>query len=88
MSCCVTDAGMEMQRKLGAKIRKIRTRRGVTAKDFARAAGMSECHVGRIERGLQGIRVETLVNIARHLRVRPGTLLSASVVGGIDGAES
>ena len=57
----------ELQRRLGERIRKMRTKLGYTQESFADACGLHRNYMGAIERGEQNITIKTLQIIARGL---------------------
>ncbi len=61
--------------KLGAQIRAVRLRSGLTQAEVAERAGVAFETVSRIERGTLNTTVRTLVGIAGALGVSPGSLL-------------
>lgn len=60
---------------VGATIRALRTRRGLTRQELARRSGITHQQLYYIERGLRSPSLETLGLIASALRVRPSTIL-------------
>ena len=64
------------RKKLGAAIRDMRSRRGMTQVDLARAAGLSESGntVALIERGERGVSIEAMNRIAGALDLPAGCL--------------
>ena len=66
---------MEPKFTVGANIRSIRRRAGMTQEDLAHTAGMHPVEVGRAERGLRDMRISTVVKLARGLGVPVGRLL-------------
>lgn len=68
-------------------VRWVREQRGVTKRDLAAAAGITESHMGEIERGTRNATPAVLAAIAGHLgcpvsmlerRVRPDRAASAA----------
>ena len=53
----------------GERIKRIRTDRGVTQRELAKAVGTTYQNISQYERGLRQPKVETLLAIARHLNV-------------------
>jgi transcriptional regulator with XRE-family HTH domain len=51
----------------GAKIRQTRMAAGVTLRQLAARVGMSHTYLGKVERGLRGLTMETADAIARAL---------------------
>jgi transcriptional regulator with XRE-family HTH domain len=60
---------------VGANIRRIRIRKGVTQENLAELAGLNKTNMYRIENGLVSMRLATLGRIAGALAVRMATLL-------------
>jgi transcriptional regulator with XRE-family HTH domain len=56
---------------IGRRIRRIRKARGLSGRDLARALGITQAHVSRMENGIQGLRSVTLLHLAEILRVSP-----------------
>lgn len=55
---------------LGERVRSVRRRRGLTQRELAAAAGLSESLIKKVEQGtITGVRLETLHKIAVALRV-------------------
>lgn len=57
------------------KIRAVRKERGISQRDLARALGMAQSTLSRIERGERRVSVDRLIAIARALGVRPADML-------------
>ena len=57
------------------KIRDIRKGRGISQRDLARALGMAQSTLSRIERGERRVSVDRLIAIARALGVSPADML-------------
>jgi ribosome-binding protein aMBF1 (putative translation factor) len=64
-----------IQEELGNRIRRRRTKSGVTRKGLAKACGMDPGHIGLIERGSSNIRLSTLVRLANNLDTTVTVLL-------------
>lgn len=64
-----------MQTNVTLKIRAARQRRGMSQRDLARALGMAQSTLSRIERGERRVSVDRLIEIARALGVRPADML-------------
>ena len=58
----------EERKLMGRRIRDIRTQRGFTIRQLAEMAGLSETHMGNIERGGK-VGLETLIVLVRALDV-------------------
>jgi transcriptional regulator with XRE-family HTH domain len=59
------------QKAIGAKIRELRSKMGLTTVTLARKVKLSEAQIGRLEKGLQGFRQATLLKFAKALNVPP-----------------
>ncbi|KAF0127323.1 MAG: transcriptional regulator yazB [Elusimicrobia bacterium] len=55
--------------EISAKIRRLRTARGLTIEETAHAAGLHPSYLGEAERGRKNFSLSTLENIARALGV-------------------
>ena len=55
--------------KIGKVIRKIREEKGVTQEKLAFEAGLNRAYIGYIERGERNPSTETLVKIAKALKI-------------------
>lgn len=64
-----------VSKKIGQNIRRIRGRKGITQEQLALDAGLNRAYVGYIERGERNPSTDTLVKIARALKVSPKDLL-------------
>ena len=67
--------GNSIRAKLARRILELRTQRGLTQRDFARACGISSVFMGTLERAEKSASLETLEKLARGLRVSLPTLL-------------
>jgi transcriptional regulator with XRE-family HTH domain len=56
---------------IGAKIRALRARQGLTTVTLADKVRMSQAQVSRLENGLQGFRSATLLRFCKVLKVPP-----------------
>lgn len=61
--------------QLGERVRKVRNGRGMTRKELAAAAGVSERHLGNLELGVGNASVLILLQVARALKTSPAELL-------------
>lgn len=68
------EAAERGRAELGARVRELRTRRGVTQQQIADRADVTRVSVARIEAGRQLPRYETLVSLAGALGVSVGAL--------------
>lgn len=60
---------------IGANLRKLRLREGITQEALAERAGMEVRFTQRVERGKIDIAISTLARLARALGVAPSVLL-------------
>jgi transcriptional regulator with XRE-family HTH domain len=65
-----TKRSTPLQCRVGARLRQIRRRRGITQEDLALAANMDRSFVSGLERGEFNISLMALEKLARVLRVR------------------
>ena len=56
---------------IGVAVKAIRTELGMTVTDLAKKIGISQAQIARLENGQQDFRSQTLVRIARALKVPP-----------------
>jgi len=63
-----------VSRKIGLKIRKVREEREITQEQLALNAGLNRAYIGYIERGERNPSTDTLVKIAKALKVSPKDL--------------
>ena len=73
---------------IGARIKAVREKAGMTQEDLAAALEMSPTHISVIERGVKAPKLETLVNIANTLKVSSDMLLQDVVHHASDGIAS
>ncbi len=62
---------------LGATFQMFRTRQGMSRYALAQRSGMDSSWLRRFEKGQSGIRVETLLSLAKALGVPASVLISA-----------
>ena len=62
---------------LGARVRQIRTRRGLTQVIVAERSGLPQSHVSEIERGVMIPNLVTLLRLAAALECKASTLVAA-----------
>jgi transcriptional regulator with XRE-family HTH domain len=60
----------EIQERLGARIRELRTKRGWSQDEFADRSGLHRAQVGAFENGRMNITLNSLFLIAQTLGVR------------------
>ena len=61
--------------QFGAKVRKIREKKGINQETLAIRAGVDRAHMGVIERGHSDVRVSTQQRIAKALGVTVRSLI-------------
>ncbi len=66
----------EINKKVGANIRKYRERKGLTQEELAFEADLHRAYIGQIERGEKNIGVQNLEKIAKALKTTPSKLLT------------
>lgn len=64
-----------VSKKIGQNIHKIRERKEITQEQLALDAGLNRAYIGYIERGERNPSTDTLVKIARALKVSLKDLL-------------
>ena len=57
------------QKESGKRIQNLRRERGMTQAQLAERVGISADNLGRIERGLQGVSIDLLIELARFFAV-------------------
>jgi len=74
---CVSQvpSALKHRRIVGLTIRRYRTRAGLSIEKLAERADLHHNYVGEIERGEKAASVDTLVKIAKGLRIRTYRLL-------------
>lgn len=70
---CNGKIGMDYRQALGMSLRRVRKSRGLTQEAFTSVS--SRTHMSELERGLIGITVEKLIEIAEVMGVHPLTVL-------------
>lgn len=69
-------AKQEHRRVLGQTIRKYRNRADLSIEELAEKADLHPNYVGELERGEKAASVDSLVKLAKGLKIRPSKLLS------------
>lgn len=72
----MTSRVATLRQQFGIRLRKIRSRRGMTQEQFAEAIGMSVDFLSLIERGVNSPSFEMLDTIAKKLRLRVADLFT------------
>jgi transcriptional regulator with XRE-family HTH domain len=70
------SASQPHRRVLGATIRARRTKSGWSQEKLAEKAGLSTVFISRVERGVESPSFDSLVKIAKALRVRVRALVN------------
>jgi transcriptional regulator with XRE-family HTH domain len=63
------QSATDFQKRLGARVREIRTAKGFSQEDFAEACDLHRTHVSLLERGRINITVKTARQIANVLQI-------------------
>lgn len=64
----------QIQRELGKRIRKLRTRKGWSQEEFAAISGLHRTYVGAVERGEKNLTLSTMLTLAKTLGSTIGQL--------------
>jgi transcriptional regulator with XRE-family HTH domain len=59
----------DFQKRLGARIRKMREERGLSQEAFADSCGIHRTHQSLLERGKLNVKINTLRLVAKELKV-------------------
>ena len=62
-------------RFVGANVRRLRVKRGLTQQELEEASGLDVRFIRRVERATVNLRFDTFVRLAEALKVEPGALL-------------
>lgn len=65
--------------KFGEKVRKERTKRGLSQEKLAELAGVHRTYIGMIERAEKNITLENIEKVAKALELPPHALLCFDV---------
>lgn len=68
---------MNIRKKLGANVKRLREDMGLSQEQFAFEADIHRTYVSDVERGARNISIEVLEKFAAGLKVSPGFLLDA-----------
>lgn len=66
---------MDIRRRLGLNLKKLRKRKGWSQEDLALEADLHRTYISGIERGARNPTVVVIDQIAKTLGVKPGKLL-------------
>lgn len=69
------DKKGELNRRVGANLRRIRTARGASQEAYALELGWDRTYVGGLERGERNLTLDTLEELAQRAGVDPLELL-------------
>jgi transcriptional regulator with XRE-family HTH domain len=75
----VSEADTALLRRLGLRVKVLRTHRQLSQEELAQAAGLDRTYVSRVERGAHNVTVLTLIRVAEALDVAAGELLDSAV---------
>ena len=67
----------DVNKQVGARIRTLRTGRGLTLQQLAELAGMSEKHLGKVERATANASIKCIEEVARALGIPMSDILDA-----------
>jgi transcriptional regulator with XRE-family HTH domain len=68
---------MDIRKRLGANIRRLREEKGLSQEDFGFEANSGRTYVSEVERGKRNATVTVVEKFAKVLGVTPGYLLDA-----------
>jgi transcriptional regulator with XRE-family HTH domain len=57
----------QIRKKLGDRIRKLRSRKGWSQEEFAAISGVHRTYIGSVERGEKNLTISTLHTLAKTL---------------------
>lgn len=66
---------MNIAKKLGARIQKLRTDRGLSQEELAFDADLHRTYISHVERGSRNITIIGLCKIAKGLKMEPAEIL-------------
>jgi transcriptional regulator with XRE-family HTH domain len=79
-----TRASDTVEKKIGARIRILRIKRGMTQSGLAGTIGLSFQQVQKYENGTNRISIGTFLRICRVLEIDPGVILAEFIITGKD----
>lgn len=59
----------------GVRLKQLRLSKKITQEMLSRKSGISVSHISRIERGVKGVKVTTIRDLAIGLKLHPSALL-------------
>lgn len=66
---------MDIRKRLGENVRRLRLKKGLSQEDYAFEAGVHRTYVSDIERGTRNPTATVIEKLAAALEVAPGRLL-------------
>jgi transcriptional regulator with XRE-family HTH domain len=69
----------DLQKKIGSRIRGLRSKRGWSQEEFADICGIHRGHMGQIERGEKDVTISTLQKLSKGLDMTVSALLKGVV---------
>ena len=69
---------MDVRRRLGSNLKRLREQRGLSQEEFADQCGLHRTYISGIERGVRNPTIAIIDKIARSLKVPAGDLLGDS----------
>ena len=69
---------MDIRRRVGINVRRLRKARGYSQEEFAFECGLHRTYISGVERGIRNPTVVILDKIAKALKVPPARLLEES----------
>lgn len=69
-----SPSSLARRRAFGARLRQLRTARGVSQDELAKLAGLHRTYIGGVERGERNISLDAIWKLADALETAPGDL--------------
>jgi transcriptional regulator with XRE-family HTH domain len=67
---------MDVGRRIGARVREMRTAQGLSQEELAHRAGLDRTYISQVERAVKNVTILSLDRIARALGVSLAELVS------------
>lgn len=67
---------MDLGRRIGAKVRELRTAQGLSQEELAARAGLDRTYISQIERAVKNVTVASLDKVAQALGVSLAELVA------------